>query len=86
MLTSNGINPVIKRVDQKKDFGNCINQYNYDLIISDNTLTNFTGREALDLVKQKNIETPFIFVSGTIGKDAAIDSLTHGATDYVLKL
>ncbi|MHB8337752.1 MAG: ATP-binding response regulator [Ignavibacteriaceae bacterium] len=85
ILSSNNLNPVIKRVDKKEEFINSIEHGTYDLIISDNTLNNFTGLEALELINERNIETPFIFVSGTIGEEIAIESLTHGATDYVLK-
>ncbi|MHB9013149.1 MAG: response regulator [Ignavibacteriaceae bacterium] len=85
ILSSNNLNPVIKRVDKKDEFINSIEHGTYDLIISDNTLNNFTGLEALELINERNIETPFIFVSGTIGEEIAIESLTHGATDYVLK-
>ncbi len=85
ILSSNNLNPVIKRVDKKDEFINSIEHGTYDLIISDNTLNNFTGLEALELITERNIETPFIFVSGTIGEEIAIESLTHGATDYVLK-
>lgn len=85
ILSSNKLNPVIKRVDKKEEFINSIEHGSYDLIISDNTLNNFSGLEALELINKKKIETPFIFVSGTIGEEIAIESLTHGATDYVLK-
>ena len=57
----------------------------YDVIISDYHLPSFTGLEAMAMAKKRWPQTPFILVSGTIGEQAAIDSLTAGATDYVLK-
>lgn len=57
----------------------------FDLIISDYSLPSFTGLEGLELVRKKFPDTPFIFVSGAIGEDRAIESLRLGATDYVLK-
>lgn len=45
----------------------------------------FDGLEALALALEKRPEVPFLFVSGTIGEDAAIEALKNGATDYVLK-
>src|SRR2546430_11044 len=45
----------------------------------------FDGRQALTLAREKRPEVPFLFVSGTIGEDAAIEALKNGATDYVLK-
>ena len=56
-----------------------------DLILSDCTLPQFHGLEALRIARAMKPEIPFIFVSGTIGEENAIKSLQNGATDYVLK-
>src|SRR4029079_8990245 len=45
----------------------------------------FDGLSALRLVRERRPEGPYIFVSGTLGEERAIDALKHGATDYVLK-
>ncbi|MGA2854047.1 MAG: response regulator [Verrucomicrobiota bacterium] len=58
----------------------------FDVIVSDYKLPSFTGLEAMALAKERCPQTPFILVSGTIGEQAAIDSLKAGATDYVLKM
>jgi PAS domain S-box-containing protein len=58
---------------------------NYDLVLSDFTLGSFTGLDALRVVKEKAPGTPFIFVSGSIGEDRAIEALQAGAQDYVIK-
>lgn len=55
------------------------------LIISDYTIPGFDGLEALAMAREKFPETPFIFVSGTIGEERAIEALKLGASDYVLK-
>jgi len=57
----------------------------FDLIISDYTLPGFNGLAALEIARQKVPDCPLIFLSGTIGEEAAIESLKRGATDYVLK-
>lgn len=57
----------------------------FDLILSDYSLPSFTGLNGLELARRKFPDTPFIFVSGAIGEDRAIESLRLGATDYVLK-
>ena len=57
----------------------------FDVIISDYHLPSFTGLEALAMAKKQCPQTPFILVSGTIGEQAAIESLKAGAADYVLK-
>ncbi len=57
----------------------------YDLILSDFALSSINGLEALKLAKATTPDTPFIFLSGTIGEDRAIDAVQSGAADYVLK-
>jgi signal transduction histidine kinase len=56
-----------------------------DLVISDYSLPAFDGLAALDIMRAKYPDLPFILVSGTLGEELAIDSLKKGATDYVLK-
>lgn len=73
------------RVDTRADFIAALQEKHYDLILSDYTMPGFDGREALAIAHEKCRETPFFFVSGTIGEDTAIEALKNGATDYVLK-
>jgi PAS domain S-box-containing protein len=73
------------RVDNRTDFFAALEQSTLDLILCDYTMPGFNGREALALAREKRPEVPFLFVSGTIGEDAAIEALKNGATDYVLK-
>jgi PAS domain-containing protein len=72
------------RVDNRQDFLSALDG-DLDLILSDYTMPGFNGREALLLAREKRPEVPFLFVSGTIGEDAAVEALKNGATDYVLK-
>jgi len=73
------------RVDTRKDFIEALEQDRLDLILSDYTMAGFNGLEALKLSREKCPQIPFLFVSGTIGEDTAIEALKNGATDYVLK-
>ncbi len=57
----------------------------FDLILSDFALSSLNGMEALQLAKKYTPEIPFIFISGTIGEDRAIEAVQAGAQDYVLK-
>ena len=57
----------------------------YDLILSDWALPQFSGLKALQLVRERGLEIPFIIVSGRIGEDAAVAALRQGAYDYLLK-
>lgn len=73
------------RVGTKEAFQKELCDFTPDLILADYTLPAFDGFSALKLVKEKCPDVPFIFVSGTIGEEFAIETLKGGATDYVLK-
>ena len=73
------------RVDTRAAFLARLEEKDFDLILSDYTMPGFDGREALLLAREKRPDVPFLFVSGTIGEDTAIEALKNGATDYVLK-
>lgn len=85
MIRARWPNSELVRVDTRKDFLAQLDQGKFDLIISDYTMPGFDGREALMLARQKCPQTPFLYVSGTIGEDTAIEALKNGAIDYVLK-
>src|SRR5271169_4622635 len=57
----------------------------WDIIISDHTMPGFSGTAALRIVQDRKLDTPFIFVSATIGEDTAVDAMRQGAHDYVMK-
>jgi len=71
--------------ENEQEFISVLETEKIDIILSDYTLPGYSGKEALNLVNEKYSSTPFIFVSGTIGEDSAIEALKNGATDYVLK-
>ena len=85
VLQSAGIDCAIERVETRSDFEAGLEQGRFDLIISDYTLPGFNGMSALEIARRKSPDVPFIFVSGTIGEEVAVDSLKQGASDYVLK-
>ncbi len=57
----------------------------FDVILADYQLPDFDGFSALRVAREVAPETPFIFVSGTLGEEAAVEAMRQGATDYVLK-
>ncbi len=69
----------------REDFVRELATFNPDLVISDFALPRFDGLTALKLCRELRPEIPFIFVSGTIGEETAVDALQLGATDYLLK-
>lgn len=75
----------IFRVDNREAFVKAIASKKFDLILSDYSLPSFDGLSALTYAQETCPEIPFIFVSGNIGEESAIESLKRGATDYILK-
>jgi two-component sensor histidine kinase len=74
----------ITRVTTREDYVAALSG-EYDLILADYSLPSFDGLSALTIAHERTPETPFIFVSGTLGEEIAIESFKRGATDYVLK-
>ncbi|WP_236773915.1 MULTISPECIES: HWE histidine kinase domain-containing protein [Rhizobium/Agrobacterium group] len=77
--------PVITRAVGRASFIEALENRQFDIILADFSLPDFDGMSALDIAMQTTPDTPFIFVSGVLGEDAAIDAFRRGATDYVLK-
>lgn len=73
------------RVWTRADFQDRLEQGRFDLILADYRLPAFDGLSALEIARELAPDTPFIFVSATLGEEVAIESLKNGATDYVLK-
>ncbi|HTB85088.1 MAG TPA: response regulator [Candidatus Sulfotelmatobacter sp.] len=84
-LLAEGIACDFAYAQTRQEFESALGLPAFDLIISDFTLPGYDGMSALARARTLQAETPFIFVSGTIGEDRAIESLKNGATDYVLK-
>lgn len=80
-----GLTCQITCVQSRAEFDEALRQGEYDIILADFRLPMCDGMSALRLAQEVHSETPFIFVSGVLGEDAAIEGLTEGATDYVLK-
>jgi PAS domain S-box-containing protein len=67
------------------EFARALETQTYDLVLCDFNIPSFSGVAALDMVKARCPQVPFIYLSGTIGEERAVESLRQGATDYVLK-
>jgi len=85
MLERQGIACQIERVQTREEFLAALERGGFDLILSDFSLPAFNGLAGLELAREKQPDIPFLFVSGTLGEDVAIEALKSGATDYVLK-
>jgi len=84
-LKRNGMEFVVRLVETEADLRRECVEFAPDIVLSDFAMPQFDGLSALRIVRQLQPHLPFIFVSGTIGEETAIESLRSGANDYVLK-
>jgi PAS domain S-box-containing protein/diguanylate cyclase (GGDEF)-like protein len=84
-LARSDIQCALHRVQSEPEFIDALDEIKPDIILSDFSMPQFDGLRALELAAKLVPEVPFIFVSGTIGEERAIEALRSGATDYVLK-
>jgi diguanylate cyclase (GGDEF)-like protein/PAS domain S-box-containing protein len=84
-MKRDGIEALWRRVQTEIDMRAALAELTPDAILSDFSMPGFDGVLALKLAKEVVPEVPFIFVSGTIGEERAIEAIRLGATDYVLK-
>jgi PAS domain S-box-containing protein len=75
----------VHKVARREDFMRELASGDYDVVLADYSLPDFDGLTALDVVRERCPDLPFIFVSGVVGEEFAINALRRGATDYVMK-
>jgi len=79
-----GFDPDWQRVDTEAEYLERLHS-ELDLVLSDYVMPQFSGLRALELLKLRGLDIPFIIVSGTIGEDTAVAAMKLGAADYLLK-
>jgi len=72
-------------VDTREEFNAALLRFNPDVVLSDHGLPGFNSREALSICRREKMTMPFILVTGTISDENAIECLSNGADDFVLK-
>lgn len=85
LLRKAGYALVFERVETAEQMFAALEKRTWDIVISDYNLPQFSGPAALDLLKEKQIDLPFIVVSGVIGEESAVALMKAGAHDYLLK-
>src|ERR1700733_9360932 len=75
----------VKRVEERKEFMTEFATREPDLILSDHRLAEFSGMHALEFVRRRSPDVPFIFVTGALDEETAVECVKAGAWDYVLK-
>ncbi|WP_165820222.1 sensor histidine kinase [Microvirga sp. KLBC 81] len=84
-LSAAGLSVSMERVVLEEDFSRALRDGEWDLVLADYLLPGFDGLNALALVRGQRPELPFVFVSGALGEEIAVEALKRGATDYVIK-
>jgi len=80
-----GFDPRIDTVQSEKEFSACLLANQYDLVIADYRLPDWTGLDALLRLRELEKDIPLILVTGTLGEEKAVECIKRGVTDYVLK-
>jgi len=84
-LRRGGFAPAFERVDTPNALRAALARQAWDILFADYSMPHFSGTAALALVRERGLDLPFIFVSGTIGEDTAVEAMRAGAQDYVTK-
>lgn len=84
-LRRGGYNVTARRVDTPQDLASVLADGEWDLVISDHNLPQFSAPEALTIVRERARDLPFIIVSGSMGEDLAVAAMKAGAADYLVK-
>ena len=84
-LKRGGLDFQRRLVQTESDFRRELDEFQPHLVISDFSMPQFSGRTALAIARESQADIPFIFISGTIGEDVAVEMMKAGADDYVMK-
>src|ERR1051325_2656825 len=84
-LKSKGFVVESKVARNREEFLEALKEGNFDVILSDYRLPQWTGLDALAAVKESGQDIPFVLVTGALGEEAAVECIKQGVSDYVLK-
>ena len=84
-LARDGYDVTAERVETAEELKQALAGKTWDVVLCDFTMPRFGGKAALQIVKETGFDLPFIYVSGTIGEDVAVEAVKTGAHDYVMK-
>ena len=84
-LSKNGYDLESLRVDTPEALKSALATGEWDIVVADYVMPHFSGLDALQMLRESGIDTPFIIVSGKIGEDTAVKAMKAGANDYILK-
>jgi len=84
-LKRGGYDVESQRVQTEVDMRAALDAGNWEVVFSDYAMPHFTGLQALEVLKQTQLDLPIILVSGTIGEDTAVAAMKAGVHDYIMK-
>ena len=84
-LTRGGFRVICERVDTAEAMEAALNAREWDLVLADHSMPLFSSPEALEILKRRNLDLPFIIVSGHIEEETAVSAMQAGAHDYIMK-
>ncbi len=84
-LRSAGYDVRALRVETEEALRQALRDASWDIVLSDYCLPSFNAQGTLEVVKETGLDLPVIVISGTVGEDVAVETLKHGAEDYLLK-
>ncbi|MEO8778528.1 MAG: response regulator [Rhodanobacter sp.] len=84
-LDADDIHHEVRVVEDQAGYLAALDEFKPNIVLSDLSLPGFSGQHALELLRERDEDLPFIFVSATLGEEAAVEALRNGATDYILK-
>jgi HD-GYP domain len=84
-LKKGGYNPVYERVETATAMEKAFRENQWDIILCDYKLPKFNATSAIAVLKETNIDIPFLLVSGSIGEETAVECMRLGAQDYIMK-
>ncbi|HVC00486.1 MAG TPA: response regulator [Candidatus Dormibacteraeota bacterium] len=84
LLRTGGYEVESRRVDSASGLTECLDAA-WDIAISDYVMPGFSGLAALAMIRERSLDIPFLFVSGTMGEETAVNAIRMGAHDYIMK-
>ncbi|MDD5525531.1 MAG: PAS domain S-box protein [Smithella sp.] len=84
-LKKGGYNPIYERVETAAAMRKALQEKQWDIILCDYKLPQFSAPSAIALLKETNIDIPILIISGKIGEDTAAECMLVGAQDYIMK-
>jgi two-component system cell cycle sensor histidine kinase/response regulator CckA len=84
-LRKGGIEPVTERVETPHALAAALDRQSWDAVVSDYSMPQFSAPDAFKILRERNLDIPFIIVSGTVGEETAVAAMKLGIHDYLMK-